>query len=69
MVWIRADPARQQGSARALSACIWVGLDKLPPVRTLLQWHSMAMCIGIFSTCLSSFVLSIEMLNLLLQLT
>ena len=25
--WIRDDPARQHGNARALRACIWVGLD------------------------------------------
>ena len=37
MGWIRDDPARQHGNARALRACIWAGLDKLPLVRTLLM--------------------------------
>ena len=69
MGWIRDDPVRQHGNARALRASIWVGLDKLPPVRTLLPWRSMAIFIDIYSTCLSSFVLSIEMLTLLIQLT
>ena len=41
----------------------------MPPVRTLLPWHSVAIFIGISGTCLSSFVLSIERLTLLLQLT
>ena len=35
MEWTRDDPARLHGNARALRACIWVGLDKLPLVRTL----------------------------------
>ena len=69
MVWIRADPARQHGNARALRACIWAELDKLPLVRTLLPQHAMAIFFGISGTCLSSFVLSIERLTLLLQLT
>ena len=69
MGWIRDDPARQHGNVRALRACIWVGLDKEPPVRTLLPWHSMAILIGISGTGLSSFVRSVEMLNLLLHVT
>ena len=53
MGWIRDDPVRQHGNARALRACIWVGLNKLPPVRTLLPRHSMAIIIGLNSTSLS----------------
>ena len=63
MVWIRDDPGRQHGNARALRACIWAVLYKLPLVRTLLPWHSMAVFIGTWGTCLSSFVLSIERLT------
>ena len=38
-------------------------------MRTLSPWHSTAIFIGIPGTSLSSFVLSIEMLNLLLHVT
>ena len=69
MEWIRDDPVTLHGDSRALRACIWAGLDKLPPVQTLLPWHSMAIFVGISGTSLSSFVLSIERLTLLLQLT
>ena len=64
MGWIRDDPERQHKYARALRACIWAGLDEWPPVRTLLPWHSLAVFVSISGTRLSSFVLSIEMLNL-----
>ena len=57
-MWIRDDPVRQHGNARSLRACIWAGL-----------WHCRAIFFGISGTCLSSFVLSIERLTLLLQLT
>ena len=67
--WIRDDPGRQHGNARALRACIWAGLYMLPLVRTLLPWHSVEIFIGTSGTCLSSFVLSIERLTQALFVT
>ena len=63
MEWIRNDPKPLHGNARALRACIWIGLDKWSPARNLLPWHRVTIFIRKSGTNLSSFAVSIEMMH------